>query len=106
MIAVKYPFVHVVLLGAEANAFFLIGKTKQALKRSRLVSESEILQFEEEAQSGDFDNVLQTIMAWVSHDLDDEEQIERKEMLERAQEIVAERGEYFWNPEWNEELSL
>lgn len=61
----KYPKVTVPLLGEDANAFFMIGRTTQALRRAK-VPPQEITAFQEEAMSGDYDNVLQTIMKWVN----------------------------------------
>lgn len=67
MNAVKYPNVTVQLTGADGNAFRLIAQTRSALRRAKpRVPEEEIETFTEEAQSGDYDNVLQTIMRWVN----------------------------------------
>lgn len=60
----RYPNIKVELLEQDGNAFFMIGRTKQALKRNG-VSADEIDAFQEEATSGDYDNVITTIMQWV-----------------------------------------
>lgn len=61
----RYPEIEVQLSGEDGNAFFIIGRVRTAL-REKGVSPSEIERFTEEAQSGDYDNVLQTVMRWVS----------------------------------------
>lgn len=61
----KYPNIRVELVGRDGNAFFIIARTTKALRRGG-VSEKEIAQFKEEATSGDYDNLLQTVMRWVS----------------------------------------
>lgn len=60
----KYPDVHVQLTGEDGNAFFIIGRTTGALREAGCDQE-EINQFITEAESGDYDNVLQTVMRWV-----------------------------------------
>lgn len=59
-----YPEVTVPLSDLEGNAFVLIGVTMRQLRRGG-VERSEIERFQAAAASGDFDHVLQTIMAWV-----------------------------------------
>ena len=61
---IKYPEITVKLVGEDGNAFSIIGRTSQALRRAG-VSQEEISAFQEEAMSGDYDNVLQTVMKWV-----------------------------------------
>lgn len=61
---IKYPEVTVKLVGEDGNAFFIIGRTSQALRLAG-VSQEEISAFQAEAMSGDYDNVLQTVMKWV-----------------------------------------
>jgi len=51
------------LVGEDGNAFAIIGKVSQALKRGghpELVKE-----FQNEAMSGDYDHLLQTAMEYV-----------------------------------------
>lgn len=62
---VKYPFVIVKLTGTDGNAFSLMALVSKALKRVN-VSADEIKKFREEAMSGDYDNLLQTCMKWVT----------------------------------------
>lgn len=61
----KYPDVHVQLVGKDGNAFSILGRVAQALRRNN-VPEDEIKQFRQEATSGDYDNVLQTVMKWIN----------------------------------------
>ena len=61
---VKYPDVTVQLTGEDGNAFFIIGRIRQALRRHG-VPQEEIEEFCEEAMSGDYNHVLNTAMRWV-----------------------------------------
>jgi hypothetical protein len=63
----KYPHIRVTLTGTDGNAFAVIGKVRTALKRAQLPS-WEIQSFTDEAQSGDYDNVLRTCIRWVDID--------------------------------------
>jgi hypothetical protein len=62
---VKYPDIEVQLTGEDGNAFFIIGRVSQALRRAGIPS-SEIDEFRKICMSGDYDNVLQTCMKWVT----------------------------------------
>jgi hypothetical protein len=55
------PFVQ--LSGEDGNAFFIIGRACAAAKKAD-VPRPEIDAFTEEAMSGDYDHVLQTVMAY------------------------------------------
>lgn len=61
----KYPDVEVQLTGEDGNAFLIIGRVSKALRSSK-VPDEEIDAFRNEAMSGDYDNVLQTCMRWVT----------------------------------------
>lgn len=61
---VRYPSITVELIGQDGNAFFIIGRVRQALRRAG-VSMEEVDTFAEEAMSGDYDHVLQTVLTWV-----------------------------------------
>lgn len=69
---VKYPEVNIRLVGEDGNAFAIIGRVSQALRRAG-VSEDERKAFHAEATAGDYDNLLRTVMAWVACDEDDDE---------------------------------
>lgn len=62
MSEIKYPHVTVEL--TDGNAMAMIGAASKALRRAG-VPEAELVEFRTEARSGDYDHVLQTIMAWV-----------------------------------------
>ncbi len=60
----KYPNIEVQLSDQDGNAFVIIGRVKKAMVKAG-VSPEEVSEFEREAKSGDYDNVLQTCMKWV-----------------------------------------
>jgi len=60
----KYPNVSVRLAGHDGNAFAIMGRVRGASRRAG-VPEEELDRFTKEAQSGDYNNVLQTAMKWV-----------------------------------------
>lgn len=59
----KYP-VKVKLVGEDGNAFAILGRVAQALRKHK-VPTKEIEEFLKEAKSGDYDNLLITCMKWV-----------------------------------------
>jgi len=61
----KYPDIQVQLTGSDGNAMMIIGKVAAELRANK-VSADEIKRFSEEAMSGDYNNVMQTCMKWVS----------------------------------------
>jgi len=61
----KYPDVHVHLTGEDGNAFAILGAVRKAM-RDEGIKKAEIEKFTTEAKSGDYDNLLQTAMKWVS----------------------------------------
>lgn len=62
--SVLHPNIHVDLSGEDGNAFMIIGRTTKALRRGG-VPQEQINKFTEEASSGDYDHLLQTVMKWV-----------------------------------------
>lgn len=70
-----FPDVYVELVGEDGNAFFIIGRVTGALKRGGATA-SQVDEFTAEAMSGDYDNVLQTVMRWVSIGSPDEDAID------------------------------
>ena len=64
---VKYPHVHFSLSKSDGNAFVIIGGVRKAMRRAGIPNE-EIEAFSEEAQSGDYNHVLQTVMKTVETD--------------------------------------
>jgi hypothetical protein len=61
----KYPRIHVPLSGEDGNALSIIGRVGLAMRRAG-VPRDEIDRFREEAMSGDYNNVLRTVMRTVS----------------------------------------
>ena len=60
-----YPQVTVPMTGEDGNAFFIIGRVGGAL-RAEGIPDEKIQEFTAQATSGDYDNVLQTVMRWVN----------------------------------------
>jgi len=71
--SVKYPEVNVQLVGEDGNAFAILGRVVKAMKRAG-ISEGVREQFVQEAKGGDYNNLLQVVMAWVAVDEDDEDE--------------------------------
>lgn len=65
MSSVKYPEIEVQLSGNDGNAFAIMGAVSKALRRAD-VSQAEIDQYLNQSMSGDYDNLIQTAMRWVS----------------------------------------
>ena len=65
MTAPKFPHVEVQLSGEDGNAFFIICRTRQAMRKAGVLK-ADIEAYVREAMSGDYDHVLQTTMATVS----------------------------------------
>lgn len=64
MADVKYPNVQVRIIGTDGNGFMLVGKVRSALRDAGVPAE-EIEAFTAEATSGNYDHLLQTILATV-----------------------------------------
>ena len=60
----KYPNIKVKLVGEDGNAFFILGRVISALRKGG-VSETERKEFQTQATSGNYDNLLQVCMQWV-----------------------------------------
>lgn len=63
--SVKFPEITIKLIGEDGNAISIMSRTNRALRRGGATKE-ECDTFMEEAMSGDYDNVLQTVMRWVN----------------------------------------
>lgn len=61
----KYPEVVVEMTGEDGNAFAILARVKRAMRRAG-VRDYQIERFRDEATSGDYDNLLQTVMRWVT----------------------------------------
>lgn len=73
MSEVLYPHVEVKLVGEEGNAFAIMGRVSNAMRRAK-VPASVIKEFHDEATSGDYDNLLRTCMKYVSVDRDEDDE--------------------------------
>ena len=62
---VRYPDIEVQLTGQDGNAFAIMGRVSEALRRAG-VPQSEIGEYHEESMSGDYDHLLRTAMKWVT----------------------------------------
>lgn len=63
MTEIKYPNITISLVGQNGNAFNILGICTQAMKQANLL-QTEIDNFMTEATSGDYNHLLQTVMAW------------------------------------------
>lgn len=62
---IKYPDIEVQLTGGDGNAFMIMGKVRNALRKAG-VEQKEITAFMEDACSGDYDHLLGVCMQWVN----------------------------------------
>ena len=60
---IKYPNITVKLIGMDGNAFYILGVCTREMRRHNL-PKSEIDAFMAEATSGNYDNLLCTVMNW------------------------------------------
>jgi len=63
--APKYPNIRVKLSGKDGNAFSILGRVRKALKDNGL-AEEEIAIFMEEATAGDYGQLIQVVVRWVT----------------------------------------
>ena len=61
----KFPEIEVDLIGLDSNAFSIIASVRKALNRGGAGKDQTDL-FVQEATSGDYDHLLQTVTKWVS----------------------------------------
>ena len=62
---VKHPEITVKLVGEDGNAFAILGRMVAEMQKAG-ISREEIDTFLDEAKSGDYDNLLQTCIKWVT----------------------------------------
>ena len=62
---VRYPTVKVKLIGADSNAFSIMGLVRRGLREAG-VPRDEISKFVDEATSGNYSKLLQTTTRWVN----------------------------------------
>ena len=68
----KYPNVKVQLVGKDGNAFSILSRVIEAMRRANIPDEARD-EFYEEATSGDYDHLLQTVMVYVTADEEEEQ---------------------------------
>ena len=64
---IKFPDVHVKLVGNDGNAFAILGNCQRQARRAG-VPKTDIDAFLAEATSGDYDHLLQTCMTYFDCD--------------------------------------
>lgn len=86
----RHPGARVRLTGEDGNAGMIMGRVTSALKREG-VSRAERDEFRMQAISGDYDHLLQTVMAWVTvDDFDDDDGLD--DLTSRVSELEAENA--------------
>lgn len=60
----KFPGVFVPLAGEDGNAYAILGRVERAMRRAG-ISQEDRAAFRDEATSGDYDNLIRTVMRWV-----------------------------------------
>ena len=63
----KYPDIHVSLIGEDGNSFAILGRAMKAMRQAGL-KKGEIMLFVNEAASDDYDHLLRTVMEWFDTD--------------------------------------
>jgi hypothetical protein len=61
----KFPHVEVELVGQDGNAFAVLGAASKAMRQAN-VDKADIDMMMDEAMSGDYNHLLQTVMATVA----------------------------------------
>lgn len=61
----KYPNVEVQLTGEDGNAFAIMGRVQDAMRKAG-IDRTELHAYMTEATSGDYDHLLRTTMKWVT----------------------------------------
>lgn len=59
----KYPEITIPLVGEDGNAFAILGRVSKIMRKAGIPA-AEQEQFTNEAMSGDYDHLLQTVMKW------------------------------------------
>jgi hypothetical protein len=62
----KHPEINVPLVGEDGNAFSILGRVKRIMRRAGI--EDQWDEFHAQATSGDYDNLLLTVMTWFAVD--------------------------------------
>lgn len=64
---IKYPHINVQLIGADGNAFAILGRVSKAMRRGKCTA-AQVDDFMTEATSSDYNHLLRTTMKTVSYD--------------------------------------
>lgn len=75
--ATKYPHISIPLEGEDGNAFAILGRVTKIMRRNGLADKVD--EFTTEATSGDYGNLLRTVVAWFSFDDDEDDDVEEIE---------------------------
>lgn len=62
----KYPHINIPLVGEDGNAYAILGRVRGIMNRNGLGDKRD--EFTAEATSGDYNNLLATVMLWFSVD--------------------------------------
>ena len=60
---VRYPEIHVHLIGLDGNAFAVLGRCLEAMRKAGLSKEEREV-FRKEATNGDYNHLLATCIKW------------------------------------------
>jgi hypothetical protein len=70
---IKYPEVKVQLIGQDGNAFAILGRVGAAMREAG-VCRCSIEDFQKEAMSGDYQNLLRVVMDYVNVESEEEDE--------------------------------
>lgn len=70
----KYPNIRIKLVGEDGNAFSILGRVQEAMRQNNIEDQWE--EFLREATSGNYDNLVLTVITWFAHDQDSEDEDE------------------------------
>ena len=90
----KYPNINIPLVGEDGNAFSILGRVHRIMRNSGIANEWD--EFHAEATSGDYDNLLRTVMTWFAHDQNLPDDYEE---YEDADDTCDSCGEDYWDCE-------
>lgn len=68
----KFPHINVKLVGEDGNAFAIMGRVTRAMRKGGC-TDADIDAFRKQATSGDYDNLLRTVMETVTTDEDEDD---------------------------------
>ena len=61
----RFPHVYVKLIGEDGNAYAILSRVRAALREGGATNE-QVKEFLAEATRGNYDHLLQTVLAWVN----------------------------------------